>query len=65
MTEDELTDFFKDAGKVTDIRWYEKDGEFKGMGWVTFDSDAAVEKAIAKNGIQFGGRPIRVDYAQS
>jgi hypothetical protein len=49
------------------VRWLEKDGEFKGCGWIDFSESDATDKALElyKQGkvthasIQ---RPITVDY---
>lgn len=38
-------------------------GDFKGVGFVDFGTEAAVDKAIKKAGERLLGRPIRIDYA--
>lgn len=50
---------------IANIRWLERDGEFKGVGFVEFvdtkTADKAMEKATA--GLNIGGRWIRADWA--
>jgi len=62
VTEEQLRDFFKGV-EITDVHWFERDGTFMGMGFLTVGSEDSLTKALAKNGLDFGGRAIRVDYA--
>lgn len=55
--------FLADCGEVAEIRWIEKEGQFKGCGFVEFTDSAATDKAVAKAGTKFLGRDIRIDYA--
>jgi len=62
-----ITEFFSDAGAISQIRWLtDRDsGEFKGAGFIEFEDPAAsLDKAIAKNGCELNGRKVRVDYAK-
>lgn len=58
-----ITEFFSDCGEVREIRWVEKDGQFKGCGFLEFSNSDATDGAVAKNGQAFLGRPIRIDFA--
>lgn len=58
-----ITEFFADCGEVREIRWIEKDGQFKGCGFIEFQDSNATDGAVAKNGASFLGRPIRIDFA--
>lgn len=41
----------------------EKDGEFKGCGFVEFEESWSTDEAIKLNGSDALGRPMRVDYS--
>lgn len=58
-----ITDFFSSCGEVKEIRWVEKDGQFKGCGFIEFAESEATDKAVGFNGQAFMGRPVRVDFA--
>ena len=58
-----LRDTFKDCGEITDVRWVEKDGEFKGCGFVEFAESWSTDEAVKFNGADVMGRPMRVDYS--
>lgn len=58
-----ITEYFADCGEIREIRWIEKDGQFKGCGFVEFQDSSATDGAVAKNGTSFLGRPIRIDFA--
>jgi len=66
IDDDKLREFAKDCGEIRNIRWVmnRETGEFKGCGFVDFDSEDAVDKMIALNGTDCSGRAIRVDYAK-
>ena len=59
----ELFDDCKDD--IQSIRWCtdRETGQFRGFGHVEFGSEASVDKAIAKQGTDLLGRPVRVDYS--
>jgi len=65
IDEDKIADFFKDCGTVTNTRWLNdrETQEFKGIGFVSFDTTEEVDKAVAKGGQYLDGRQIRIDYA--
>ena len=63
--ENDLKKFFKDCGKVVDVRIAKKpDGKLKGFAHLDFDSKESVDKAIEKNGEELKGRPLKIDRAQ-
>ena len=60
--EDDLKKFFKDCGKVLDVRIAKKpDGKLKGFAHVDFESKEAVDKAVQKNGEELKGRALKID----
>ena len=65
IDDDKIAAFFKDCGTVTATRWLndKETGEFKGVGWVTFETTEQIDKAVAMGGEALEGRPIRLDYA--
>ena len=66
IDEDKISTFFKTSGAtVTGTRWLndKESGEFKGIGFVTFQDTADVDKAVSLGGEQLDGRTIRLDYA--
>mmetsp|Transcript_24042 Transcript_24042/g.38642 ORF Transcript_24042/g.38642 Transcript_24042/m.38642 type:complete len:123 (+) Transcript_24042:110-478(+) len=56
----------KSQGTVTAIRWItDRDtDEFKGAGYMEFDSTDAVDEFVKQNGEVFMGRQLRVDFAK-
>ena len=50
---------------MTSTRWLNdrETQEFKGVGFVGFDTTEEVDKAVELGGNQLDGRPIRIDYA--
>jgi len=65
VTEDDMRSLFTECGEISSIRWIEKDGQFKGAGFVEFADESAVDKAVLKNGHQMGSRSLRIDFAAS
>merc|ERR1712060_662738 len=64
ITEDDVKKHFKECGELKNIRWMQKDGEFKGAGFVEFETTEAVDKAVKLCGKEIIGRAARVDYAK-
>jgi len=62
ITEDAVKDFFKDCGEISQIRWVEVEGKFKGNGFVEFVSNEAPDEAMKLDGEDLMGRPIRIDF---
>ena len=65
-TEADFTSFFAQFGRVVDATlMMDKDtGRPRGFGFVTFDSEAAVEKCLAYYPLEILGKPIEVKKAQ-
>ena len=66
IDEAKISEFFSKCGaKVNGTRWLndKETGEFKGIGFVSFESTGDVDKAVALGGEMLDGRPIRLDYA--
>jgi len=63
IDEDTVRGLFSDCGEITSVRWVERDGQFKGCGFVEFSDSSATDTAVGKNGQDVLGRPIRVDYS--
>lgn len=62
----DIKGLFGDCGTITDIFFLtdKETGRFYGTGFVTFDSAEAADKAIAKNGQDLLGRPVKVMAAK-
>jgi len=65
VDDEKLQELFKDAGEITQIRYMERDGEFRGVAFIEFGESDSTDKAVEKNGSSFLGRSIRVDYSAS
>jgi nucleolin len=67
VDDDQIRAFFKDVGELTDIHWVtdKQTGKFYGTGFIAFATAAEAKAAVAKNGEDVLGRPIRIDFAQS
>ena len=67
-SEDEMKEFFGEAGTVVDARIIRdrETNRSKGFGFVTFETEDAMTSAIEKfNSADFGGRSIKVDRAKA
>jgi len=66
VDDDSMREFASDCGEVSAIRWVtnKETGEFKGCGFIDFVDAEAVDKFALKNGKEFNGRQVRIDYAQ-
>ena len=65
-TEDDLGQFFSQAGQVTNVRLvYDREtGRPKGFGFCEFADEGAANNAIQQfNGVDFHGRALRVNLA--
>lgn len=65
-TKEELEAAFSVYGTVVEVKIpIDRDtGRVRGFAFVTFDSQQAAEKALALDGTELNGRPIRVNVAQ-
>lgn len=65
ITEDNVREFFKDCGEIVGVRWVEKEGQFKGLGFVQFASTDAADAGMKLDGSDLLGRNVRLDYANT
>ena len=67
VKDENVHEFFKDCGTITNIRWltHKDTGKFKGAGYVEFTETTEVDTAVKKNACIFMGRPLRIDFAES
>jgi RNA recognition motif-containing protein len=65
VNENVIRYIFSQCGNIVDIRWQQDkiSGAFKGNGWVEFDSEAALNKALAQDGVVVEGQAITVAKA--
>jgi len=65
--DDDVHQFFGDCGTIKDIRWVndKETGQFKGCGFIEFDSEDGPKSAISKNGQDLKGQSVRVDFSKS
>ncbi|KAI8922799.1 hypothetical protein BC831DRAFT_437458 [Entophlyctis helioformis] len=63
----ELTDFFKDCGRIRDVKLVtdKNTGRSKGVGYVEFYEVSSVPKAITMSGQKLLGIPIIVQHTES
>jgi len=64
IDDEKCKEYFKDCGEIVDLHWLEHrdTGKFKGCGFISFGTQEEADKAMAKNGQEFMGRPITIDY---
>ena len=60
-TYDEFKEFFSQYGEVVDCRLPFDNYRVLGYGFVEFKTEEEMNKAIANDGIEFLGRPIRIE----
>jgi nucleolin len=65
ITEDAVRAAFKECGEIARIKWLEKDGEFRGIAFVDFETVEAATKAVALAGSDIAGRPCRINFSKS
>jgi len=63
VDENAVRTHFADCGEIASIRWVERDGQFKGCGFLEFADTNGTDKAVALNGSDLLGRPLRVDFS--
>jgi len=60
VTDEAIYELFKECGTVTGIKWLMRDGVFSGRGFVKFDSEEALTKALGLDGSEVNGTAISV-----
>jgi len=63
IDEETIRRVFGEVGDIAEVRWVERDGWFKGCGFIEFTNTEATDKAVAMNGQLIRGRPVHVDYS--
>mmetsp|Transcript_11605 Transcript_11605/g.22837 ORF Transcript_11605/g.22837 Transcript_11605/m.22837 type:complete len:246 (+) Transcript_11605:306-1043(+) len=66
ITDEIITEFFKDCGEITEIYWVcnKESGRFSGMGFVTFADARSAKKALALHEQECMGRRIKLSMAK-
>merc|ERR1712045_789203 len=66
VTDEQVKEFFKECGDLDDIFWLtnRETGDFKGAGFLTFESCDAADKAVEMGGTELLGRPMKIDWAE-
>ena len=64
VTEEALRALFEPCGAISRIKWLEKDGEFRGMAFLDFETIEAATNAVALNGSDLSGRPVRANFSK-
>lgn len=63
-TQDSLEEFFKECGKITNVRIaMNEDGKPRGFAHIEFENEDSVQSALKLSGRDLDGRSIRVDVA--
>jgi len=67
VTESVIRYVFSSCGNILEIRWQQDKmtGAFKGNGWIEFDSESSLSKALAQDGVVIEGQSITVARAVS
>ena len=67
ITEQEIRDKFAEIGAVSNVKMLmdKFSGRFRGIAFVSMDDQAQAEKAVETlNGVDLGGRPMKVDRSR-
>ncbi|KAI7734176.1 hypothetical protein M8C21_016393 [Ambrosia artemisiifolia] len=64
VEENDVINFFKDAGEVVEVRFAVRDDRFAGYGHVEFATPEAARKALELNGQLLLDREVRLDLAK-
>jgi nucleolin len=66
IDEASLQEAMKECGTITNCKWLEDrdTGKFKGCGFISFETPEAAAAAVAMNGADILGRPIKCDFSQ-
>ena len=63
ITEELVRQTFAHCGDIKEVRFLQRDGQFKGCGFLDFHDSSPVDLAIKLNGSLVMNRAMRVDYA--
>ena len=65
-SEQELEELFGQFGKITETALIRDriSNQLKGFGFITYDNQKGAEDALAMNGKEFLGRPLKVNMAK-
>lgn len=65
--EEELREAFARFGNITDLRLPRdrETGRLRGFAFITYASESDAQAALDMNGKDFGGRPLKVNFANS
>ena len=63
---EDVREFFKDCGRITDIHWLtdKVSDEFCGSAFIAFGTPEETKAALAKAGEDLMGRPLKIDLAK-
>jgi len=66
VTDDDLRSMFEDCGAIDHARCVtdRETGRSRGYGYVDFSDESSINSAIAKDGMEVGGRAIRIDFSK-
>lgn len=62
VTEDDIVEYFSDCGRVTELDCvtFPDTGKFRGLVFITFETEAGADKALALDGADMWGRYLKV-----
>ena len=65
-TEPELRELFEQFGEIQEIALIKDrySNEFKGFGFITFNSQESAQNSLTLDGKEFSGRPMKVNMAR-
>jgi len=65
VDDDKIKEFFAECGTITAVRWNidRETGNFKGCGWLDFETPEGAQKALEMAGAELEGKNINVDLA--
>jgi len=63
VDDEKIKEFLKDCGKLVEIHWMTKRGNFVGCGIIEFATQKGAATAMTKEGTDFMGRPFTCHYA--
>ncbi len=67
VTEQDIREKFAECGEVSNVKMlFDKmSGRFRGIAFVSFEDESQAKGAVANlNGVDLGGRPMRIDFSR-